>query len=242
VETLYGEKYFNGAASGYSDYLGDEKVHRARARGYLRRLRGHVHAPGSVLDVGSATGFFLDEARRDGWRTRGIEVSEWAAGKARERLGLDVTVAGFPTPALDGTVFDLVTFFNVYEQLPDPLGAEAQLRRIVAPGGILAIETWDADSLVARALGMRWHQYRPLETPVYFNRRSLSTLFAPSAWELIEYGARAKSITVRNSLHILGIPMPATGEEGMLARLGDVALPYNLGDLVLAVFRRRPED
>jgi SAM-dependent methyltransferase len=239
LETHYGADYFNGGPSGYSDYLGDERVHRARARRYLAHLARHAPRPGAVLDVGCATGFFLDEARRAGWRARGVEVSAWAAAHARDRLGLDVAVSGFPAPALDDARFDLVTFFNVFEQLPDQRAAEAQLRRIVAPGGVLAIETWDVDSLVARLMGMRWHQYRPRETPTYYTHRSLVTLFAPPEWELLEFGPRAKGISLRNGFHILGLEIPSG--PGLLARLGDVAIPYSLGDLVMAVFRRRGE-
>jgi len=234
---LYGEQYFNGAAGGYPDYLRDESVHRRRARGYLRAIGRWRHPPARLLDVGCATGFFLDEARLAGWSVRGCEVSAWAAAHARESLHLDVSIGAFPTEDLSGARFDAVTFFNVFEQLPDPRAAERVLRALVAPNGLVALETWDVDALVVRLMGLRWHQYRPHDTPVYFNRRSLQTLFRPEHWELVTYHSCAKGISLRNGLHVLGVHLPSG--DGSAAWLGALSVAYRLGDLVWAVFRRR---
>src|SRR5262249_36404199 len=66
--------YFRDADSGYGDYLSAENSHRRMA---ARRLRwiGRYQAPGRLLDVGCAAGFFIDEARQRGWEVAGIEIS-----------------------------------------------------------------------------------------------------------------------------------------------------------------------
>ena len=140
--------------------------------------------------------------------------------------------------------YDAVTFLNVFEQLPDPHAAERVLRDLVAPSGLLALETWDVNALVVRLSGMRWHKYRPQETPIYLNRRSLTTLFGPEHWTLVEYRARTKWITLAHGLHALGLGAHPTKNggpprQGMRDRIGRLSLPYHLGDLVWAVLRRR---
>jgi len=240
---MYNRAYFHGSRTGYPAYEADESLHRARARHYLEDLTAHTASTGTLLDVGCATGFFLDEARQSGWLVRGCEVSEWAATYAQRRFGLDVVMASFPTPLLGPQRYDAVTFLNVFEQLPDPHGAEHVLRDLVVPGGILALETWDVDALVARWWGMRWHRYHPQETPVYLNRRSLTALFKPEHWTLVEYRARTKWITLAHGLHALGLAAHPTRNggpphHGLRERIGRVSLPYRLGDLVWAVFRR----
>jgi SAM-dependent methyltransferase len=239
---LYNKAYFHGSKTGYPAYEADESLHRARARGYLSDLMGHTATPGSLLDVGCATGFFLDEARQAGWVVRGCEVSEWAATSAQERFGLDVVQAPFPTPLLGPRQYDAVTFLNVFEQLPNPHAAERVLRDMVKPGGLLALETWDVDALVVRMSGMKWHKYRPDETPIYLNRQSLTTLFRPENWTLVEYRARTKWITLAHGLHALGLaPHPGKNgvrRHGVRDRIGRLSLPYHLGDLVWAVLRR----
>jgi SAM-dependent methyltransferase len=245
LSQIYDKAYFHGSPAGYPAYEADESLHRTRSQGYLRDLMQHAAAPGSLLDVGCATGFFLDEARQAGWQVRGCEVSEWAAGYAQKRFGLDVVMAPFPTPLLGTQRYDAITFLNVFEQLPDPHGAERILRDLVAPGGLLALETWDVDALVVRMSGMKWHKYRPEETPIYLNRQSLTTLFTPEHWTLVEYRARTKWITLAHGLHALGLAgHPSNGgtpRHSLRDRLGRLSLPYHLGDLVWAVMKRRED-
>lgn len=243
LSEMYNKSYFHGSRTGYPAYEADEALHRARARGYLQDLVAHTASTGSLLDVGCATGFFLDEARQAGWKVRGCEVSEWAANFAQKRFALDVVMAPFPTPLLGPQQYDAVTFLNVFEQLPDAHAAERILRDLVVPGGLLALETWDVDAFIARASGMKWHKYHPLETPIYLNRRSLTTLFAPEHWTLVEYRARTKWITLAHGLHALGLgPHPTRNggppRHGLRDRIGRISLPYHLGDLVWAVLRR----
>lgn len=235
---LYDEYYFHGSPIGYPAYDRDEELHRERGRAYLRDLARRVPA-GRLLDVGCATGYFLDEARQAGWEVRGWEVSEWAASRARERFGLDVTVGAFPGDTAATDCFDAVTFFNVLEQLPDPRATEAALRRMVRPGGLVALETWDAEAAIVKLLGMRWHQYRPKDTPFYLGRRSLEALFSPEHWRLVEFRGRTKWISLRHGLHVLGLTKSATPAPGRKAGLLEVHVPYRLGDLVWVVLERR---
>jgi len=50
---------------------------------------------GRLLDVGCSTGIFLAAARDRGWVVDGIEASDWAVTRARERFGLEQIRQGF---------------------------------------------------------------------------------------------------------------------------------------------------
>ena len=246
LPVIYGEHYFHGDPGGYPAYERDEPIHRERARTYLADLARHSAHRGSILDVGCATGFFLDEARKAGWDVQGCEVSEWAADYAKRKLNLPVSRGTFPTPDLASRQFDAVMLLNVLEQLPDPRAAEIALRSLVLPGGVVALETWNVGALVARLSGMRWHQYRPRDTPVYINRKALTALFMPVHWEVVEFRPRTKWIRLQHGLHALGLhvgyngngrPKPGTFGD----RLARFNVPYRLGDLVWSVLRRKAD-
>jgi 2-polyprenyl-3-methyl-5-hydroxy-6-metoxy-1,4-benzoquinol methylase len=90
---------------------------RKRVNAILRYKR-----TGRLLDIGCATGDFLDEMRKcPGWRVRGVEPCAGAAVYARNRVGLDV-VHGYVSDisSSDGG-YDVITLWNVLEHLPDPL-------------------------------------------------------------------------------------------------------------------------
>lgn len=113
-------------------------------------------APGlAVLDVGCGPGTFLEEAARTtgrGGEARGVEPSpEWAE-VARSRLrsqGLEnVTVDVAPTDRLpygDGA-YDLAYLVAMLGRLPDREGTLHEVRRVLKPGGRLAVTEHLADS------------------------------------------------------------------------------------------------
>ena len=70
-------------------YLTEEAGRRATAARLLDLIAAQVPA-GRLLDVGCGHGLLLDEARRRGYDTVGLELSREAARHAREALGLDV--------------------------------------------------------------------------------------------------------------------------------------------------------
>ncbi len=112
-------------------------LHR-RAEALLRPLPDG----GSVLDAGCGTGGFLRRLRsaRPGLRLFGLEYAEAAACRAREKTGAAIasgTVNALPFP--DGC-FDAVASFDVLShRAVEPSEALAEFRRVLRPGGMLAL-------------------------------------------------------------------------------------------------------
>ena len=92
----------------------------------------------SLLDVGAGGGEFVYLAARQGFAARGVEPNEGYSAFAREAYGVDVAT-GVLHDVADGSA-DLVSLFHVFEHLPRPLEAMAQIARILRPGGMLFLE------------------------------------------------------------------------------------------------------
>jgi SAM-dependent methyltransferase len=120
-----------------------------------------------VLDVGCGLGGFLHHVASDPRvRPRGVEMSPRAVEYARRRFGLDVQQGGLEAlPLADGTV-DVVTLWHVLEHSPDPRSALAEVRRVLRPNGVLAIEIPCADSLLLSVFGRYWFYLQP---PTHLN-------------------------------------------------------------------------
>jgi 2-polyprenyl-3-methyl-5-hydroxy-6-metoxy-1,4-benzoquinol methylase len=112
-----------------------------QARRKLRPLRraGIGLAGARVLDVGCSSGAWLELAAAAGAEAVGVEVGEATAAAARER-GLDVRTGTLEQAlgGLAGERFDLISFWDVLEHLPDPRRELDLAAGLLAPGGTLA--------------------------------------------------------------------------------------------------------
>jgi len=227
VVEIYSEKYFKGGHGGvgYVDYDQDKRAMDATFVAFLERIERRTPSKGKLLDVGAATGYLLDLARKRGWDPAGVEVSEWAASEAR-RKGLDVFTGDLAKCPFKSESFSAVTLFDVFEHATDPRGMLREAHRLLADGGLAAINTPDTSSVVARLLGRYWHLFTPPEHLFYFNVRNLSLLLRDTGFEVVRIERIGKSFTLQYVLQFLGVP------SGILAgsRLGRLSLPINLRD------------
>jgi SAM-dependent methyltransferase len=184
------------------DYVEEEAGQRETARVALERIERHV-APGALLDLGCWVGFLLAEARERGWRTLGVEPSEFASGYARDRLGLEVIRAGLLEADLPERQFDAVVMGDVIEHIPDAAGALDRIGRLLRPGGVLHLALPNAGSRLARRMGPRWWSVIPTHVQ-YFTRPSLFTLLRRRGFEPLWAGTAPKAFTVRYYLERIG--------------------------------------
>ncbi len=244
LDALYGESYFAGGfdavVPGYRGYAEEEPVMR---RNFDRRLAliERRAAPGALLDVGSALGFFVRAARARGWDARGIERSAWAAERATAS-GVPVVHGDFLTAALAPASFAALTMLDVLEHTADPRAYVRRARALLRPGGVLAIETADLASPFARLAGRRYHFFTPPNHLTYFTRATLARLLAEEGFVDPGFFRVGKWVTLRRLLYHIytHAPRPSLARLVRLAErsgLAGLALPVNLGDDVLALAR-----
>ncbi|NCC51286.1 MAG: class I SAM-dependent methyltransferase, partial [Spartobacteria bacterium] len=99
---------------------------------------------GHILDVGAGHGFFLAACRAAGWQCRGIEPSVQCRAFAEEKYNLHLSGGSIREFDAQGVLFDVVTFWNVLDQLPSPTEALAATCRLLRPGGVVIIRSPNA--------------------------------------------------------------------------------------------------
>jgi 2-polyprenyl-3-methyl-5-hydroxy-6-metoxy-1,4-benzoquinol methylase len=162
------------------------------------RLVRYVPAPpahGRLLDIGCASGGYLEMMRELGWESRGVELDPGAVRSARE-LDLDVRQGAMTDvdPDVDG-LFDHVTVGHVLEHTHDPVEALRAARRVLRPNGTIWIGTPNLASLGARAFGSRWRALEPPRHLVLFTPRSLAMALRTAGFVDIEpVRARASAV------------------------------------------------
>jgi 2-polyprenyl-3-methyl-5-hydroxy-6-metoxy-1,4-benzoquinol methylase len=189
LHEYYGEAYYTGAqAKGYADYIGDRDSRKRHFRSLIPAIKRHLNVDSPrVLDVGCAAGFFLEVAREEGWEAQGIELSAFAAEYARSRLGLQVFTGTLAEAALPAGSFDLITFWDVIEHVPDPLAVLSEARRVLRPNGLVAVSTGDISGATALVYGRRWRLLAPPGHLFYFSRRTLFALLRHLGFEVLQW-------------------------------------------------------
>jgi SAM-dependent methyltransferase len=117
---------------------------------------GHERRRPRVLDVGCATGALLAALRDRGWEAQGVEISEAQARYGEARSGLPIYAGTLESAAFPAASFDLVHASHLIEHLNSPASFLDEVARVLAPGGLLALTTPNADGFQARLLGPRW--------------------------------------------------------------------------------------
>jgi SAM-dependent methyltransferase len=113
-------------------------------------------APGRLLDFGCGGGALLAWAARQGWSVTGLDVSADAVQAVRSGLGVRVLQGTLPHPALAPSSFDVVTMWHVLEHVHDPLAVLTAARRLLAPGGRLAVAVPNIAGTAFRWFGPAW--------------------------------------------------------------------------------------
>jgi SAM-dependent methyltransferase len=172
VAAYYDQSYRDGI---YEPYAAADTIRRLIAEHRLAEIRPHARA-GRWLDVGAATGHFVEAAVHAGIAAEGCELSASAVASARAR-GLTMHHAAVEdfTPAAP---YDTITAFDVLEHLREPRAFLERLRRWLTPGGTLALTLPDVSSIYPRLMRKHWFYYAPSDHLHYFDPRTISRLLA----------------------------------------------------------------
>ena len=124
----------------YDTWLAAGKERDAMWRRRLRKIVCH-RSGGSLLDVGTGIGQFLDVARAT-FTVEGTEVSASALKIAADKFGLALhhgSLEGVIHTTLRDSRFDIVTVFHVLEHVPFPAETLAACARLIVDGGLLFV-------------------------------------------------------------------------------------------------------
>ena len=181
LEKIYSEEYYKSwGVAGESDELPRQMKHLTFAS-RLREIEALIPSPGKVLDVGCATGYFLEVAQSFGWEVAGVELSAYSAGLAAAKFGKLIFNGTLEQASYSDASFDLVTLSDLIEHVPDPVAFLNEVRRILKPGGVVMIVTPDLQSLAERVMRGKWSHYK-LEHIYYFSPVTIDTCLKKSGF------------------------------------------------------------
>jgi 2-polyprenyl-3-methyl-5-hydroxy-6-metoxy-1,4-benzoquinol methylase len=215
-----------------------EKLFEDRLRHLQRFTTG-----GRLLEIGCASGEFLWLAAHAGFDVEGLEPEPFTSAQAREVHGLKVITGTLAEASYPSDYFDVVVLIHVLEHLDSPRQTVTEINRILKPGGVVAIETPNIDTIWFRLLGARWRQFIP-DHYYFFTPQTLRRLLEETGFRVLEVKNVGKPMSARLFVDRIGRFNPTLGKTlGGLARalaLENRTLHLNLGDVMLLLARKNP--
>lgn len=173
AEQFYSRRdYFDAPDGfGYVGYTDSSLRQYGETWGYrLDRLAERIQPPGHLIDLGCATGGFLEMGQKRGWDVSGVEISSYAAETAKANLGVVVARTMEEVPSESA---DVVTAWEYVEHLIDPSAEIHKIWRVLKPGGWFALSTPNTENMLAREDLWAWAELKPPEHLVFFTPKTL---------------------------------------------------------------------
>jgi hypothetical protein len=155
------------------------ELREAAQRERLERLSAHVNS-GRLLDVGSALGGFLAVAGSRFVAARGLSVRTGTLNELSRPPG----------------GYDAITMYHLIEHLDSPRAGLLTARELIAPTGVLMIETPAADSAFFLLAPARWRQLIP-DHYHFFTRATLTRLLRETGFEPVAHTKVGRRVSLR---------------------------------------------
>jgi len=145
---------------------------------------------GNFLDIGAGVGTLMHVAKKHGFTTYGVEVSEWASAYARDERGLNMITGTLENAAYPDSFFDVIVINHVLEHVVAPIKLLSEAHRILKNDGVLVVGVPNIGSIMARLMQERWLSLQPEEHIWHFTPNTLRRLVDRAEFHEIWFESR----------------------------------------------------
>ena len=169
------------------------------------RIRSLMPKGGRLLDVGTASGCFLNEFRNDSnWRVEGVEPSRFSTEFARREFGLTVHQGFLADQKFPDSTFDVLCSLDAFVVHRQPREDMMEFFRVLSPGGLLAIEIPGHRFRMLTGSGLIYRLFRGPSLRLaagnnfyYYTRETLTRLASIAGFEFV--ASHPEGLTARGN-------------------------------------------
>jgi|SRR5579863_1528155 len=223
----------------YKDYVAAASLKHETFRRRIRLIRNFVER-GRLLDVGCASGFFIEMALEQGFDAYGIEFSKTAIALAKQEIQPRIMHGDVNLLRERGQkCFDLVVAFDIIEHTHNPIKFLMDIREILAPGGWLILATPDTGHFLRHLMRSRWPMLQPLQHTYLFSRKAMRKVLEEAGYNRIQVQNAEKTMTLEYLIGQISASNPfLTGVYKAFSRLLPTAVtekPFsiNIGEMLV---------
>lgn len=200
LEKLYTENYYH--SWGIEDETENnvtQKMKMATFELRLNLIRQFVSC-GKILDVGCATGYFLEVAKEKDFDPYGVEFSEFSASLAKKKFGANNVFCGILEQSpFEIKSFNVIAMSDLIEHVRIPAQTLSKAASLLKDNGVIMIMTPDTKTVSNNLMGKRWPHYK-LEHFFYFSHSSIYYVAEQCGLDVVHYEKSKKALNL-NYLH-----------------------------------------
>jgi len=184
-------------------HLNQRDFKSVQARRCLKFILPHKNS-GRLLEIGSAAGYFINQARTAGFEVQGLDLTRQFCEFSRDVLRLEVFEGTLAQAPFEDQRFDVIYMRNVLSHLANPVHEFKVLHRLLKPGGIVVLETGNVAELPANdavELELPDHLY-------HFSEATIKQLFEAAGLQ----GLKAHRFVLLDSFKIIQLAIKLSGK------------------------------
>lgn len=166
------------------DFYLYNKIRKITLASKIRLIKKYTTGT-NLLDIGCATGVFLNYCRMHGYIVEGIEPNEKARNYAREELNLDVKDIPYLTE-LPHSYFDIITMWHVLEHVPDVNERMSVVKHLLKEDGTAFIALPNPNSYDAKYYKEYWAAYDVPRHLYHFSIDAFSSLCTNNSLRIVK--------------------------------------------------------
>lgn len=249
LQQLYSENYY--ASWGIKGQEENESTRQMKMATFSLRMQliKQYRGTGKVLDIGCATGYFLEVAKEGGFEPYGVEYSAYAAHIAQNKFGIDnIFIGTLEQCNFPRKYFDVIAMSDLIEHVRDPIQTLSKAASLLKEDGIIMIMTPNKSSISRVLMRKKWTHYK-LEHFFYFDRFSMNFLANKCNLECAHYERSKKALNVdylhtqfNTYKHWLLTPLINIAHSILPARINAHNFHIAIGEMVVILKKGHPEE
>lgn len=161
---------------------------------------------GKLLEIGCASGFFLQKAKEFGYEIHGLELNNKNWQFSRDLLGdtilnVDLLEAKYPPE-----MFDVIYLRDVIAHIPDPEPFLQECYRIIKPGGVLFIDTHNIGGFIHKIVKERHTVLFGFMEPNHFSTSTLTKILSNTGFNVCNIKFSSIDFTIQEILNYFTEP------------------------------------
>lgn len=168
-----------------------------------------------LLDVGCGRGWFLQEAKKRGWKVYGSEYSETAVELCKSK-GIEMISGQLQADSFESNSFDVITSFEVIEHINNPLEDLEKIYAYLRSGGLFYCTTPNFNSLLRYYLKEEYNIIEYPEHLSYYTKKTLNNALKKSGFTPIKFlstGISINRIKASKKTNTQAVPKAESSDE-----------------------------